>query len=1250
VVAESKPAASEGGTTPEADPSVAGFEFAATYVTQASVKSPLTLVREPRSSKRVVQQWLQGGLLRRSEATKNQDPPANVLTIEDGLTSQQNVTSVTAALQDLGNLDLPPLQFMLRTSHPQIIDLSADLVLSPDVAPEVSSKIVDVLKSRGIPTTIRKRPTISLWLIRSRFDSLDEKSKDEVKSVFKEMGLESDESDSDAKRAAAILFSPDAAVNYDRDRASSLLAWLKAKGLVLQVTTAKEASTDRVEQAVGSSGAGYGNEVHVTRSHSWSWSAVPDTSDPETWTTSVARQLSEREQWRGEAGPRSSTVLEGALFNFSLAPGRVAILRAFPGKAVEPAVQVAAEAANKGNYLPLLVVENHVVDGKPDAPIGASDNPRFLAPDGAAPVKLLGREGSAKPAQLKGLGTLLAAAPQSGAATFEATAEVQLSGTTTSPSSDPLAKSDSKPAAKKEPHLKIFPLQHAPADTMASLLSQVVRSNGFTAVADARTNSLVITAPGEELEIAETLLSKLDRPGAKTAVAFARSGSSTSQSAEPKPATSKAVGDLERAYADREAAAAKLAAELKELQKSASTGKDDPRQASLRDKLKAAVRQSFEARQALLSAELESLQSRIDSTRQTLELRGQASEVIVDRRVDDLLNPDLDWDAQRRMATAPMTGWPVQVAEPPQMPSLAPAASPRAAGGGGFFAPGPVPAFPGAESYRGFQPSLPAGKGGGAAGAASGQSNPFAARSAETKQRTLSTSGLNADQLQEAASELGLKGDVMVDAFSTRLKFEATDEKFRQLDELVRRRAAQQQAEEQDRAQVLLLSQLTGIWRRERDDHVLPDPSQQSVPVPQKLAIDGGRAALFEKNERKRSWTIRVEEVGLPARLTFDSDDGQGGMQASYDQNNNRLSVVSLGEDGATIEVYLRSISAVPPEWAAEMQKGAAKPVDTIRSSDQLRSNTTGALRSRSRAERVDEELTAKSRWARMEQRNPSDYLELLGRYQKDSAEYERRLQSLAPYHPEVQGLKRDRDFQLKAIDLIRLEFQAEIESASRTVELKRKELAQALIAYEFGQRLVEKGAATQTELRKQQAAVDAARTDLEEAESRLILFSETKASLFPEDSKPARTPGSAKGAGEIPAGTPPPDEFGLPKKAPPVAPRARGAAPSTRSRVSPTTPIPAAEPSLPSPVEAAAPATPAQPSAPVEVPVAPATAPVPPAAPAPVPGVAVPGTPAPGSPPAVPGKPATPEEGSLGEANAPPNDTQPGEPSAAAP
>jgi hypothetical protein len=67
--------------------------------------------------------------------------------------------------------------------------------------------------------------------------------------------------------------------------------------------------------------------------------------------------------------------------------------------------------------------------------------------------------------------------------------------------------------------------------------------------------------------------------------------------------------------------------------------------------LRTAVQRAFTLRQSLLRAELQEMQARLEKTQQSLDMRDRMADQIVDRRIEDLLNPQLKWDDEDLLKT-----------------------------------------------------------------------------------------------------------------------------------------------------------------------------------------------------------------------------------------------------------------------------------------------------------------------------------------------------------------------------------------------------------------------------------------------------------------------------------------------------------------------------------------------------------------------------------------------------------------------
>jgi type II secretory pathway component GspD/PulD (secretin) len=61
--------------------------------------------------------------------------------------------------------------------------------------------------------------------------------------------------------------------------------------------------------------------------------------------------------------------------------------------------------------------------------------------------------------------------------------------------------------------VRVFQLKNADAEKLRGVVANVFGRQGAVAVADARTNSLVVTGDGDTLEQVRKLVAKLDGPG-----------------------------------------------------------------------------------------------------------------------------------------------------------------------------------------------------------------------------------------------------------------------------------------------------------------------------------------------------------------------------------------------------------------------------------------------------------------------------------------------------------------------------------------------------------------------------------------------------------------------------------------------------------------------------------------------------------------------------------------------------------------
>ncbi len=334
-----------------------------------------------KASRDTIQAWLDQEIVQRSDPDAVKEA-SNTLR----LYGARGRDSVTEALEALSKVLTRPL---IVTLAGESLETSAELKVTADTEADDARRILDVLKSHKIEAVASRIPSISLWFVRSTFDSLDASGADDLKAVFARLGLDKHVITTLPKAGSETLFGENVALVYEPDQAASTLAWLHSRNLVMQVTWPDRATTSRIALPPVASGAGYGSDVHVTRRHEWSWS-VDSVVTP--GAVQVSTRLSLSEQWRGEATPRVARDSIQKSFRFNLEPGKVAIVHAFPLNAerdFDPEQNAILHTARKAGFLPLLVIENHALDVAASSErIGETAAPKLTAPQAASPITL----------------------------------------------------------------------------------------------------------------------------------------------------------------------------------------------------------------------------------------------------------------------------------------------------------------------------------------------------------------------------------------------------------------------------------------------------------------------------------------------------------------------------------------------------------------------------------------------------------------------------------------------------------------------------------------------------------------------------------------------------------------------------------------------------------------------------------------------------------------------------------------------
>jgi hypothetical protein len=221
---------------------------------------------------------------------------------------------------------------------------------------------------------------------------------------------------------------------------------------------------------------------------------------------------------------------------------------------------------------------------------------------------------------------------------------------------------------KQKRKLIVFPVKFADVTAVSGILAELFSE--IPVVVDERTNSLFVRCDEErqkeELRDLEEVLELLDQPTEekrkpkkeKRGENFS-GGSTGNVDVEAIYAwleseiEAEYVAEVRDGAAQAEAASVTRASSIRDQLK----GKDDPaRKAELRQQLRNLVEESFIARQSLQKAELVLLRQRLAQIASQIESREKIRKRIIDRRVEELLDPALKWKPSAVIPTPPAGG------------------------------------------------------------------------------------------------------------------------------------------------------------------------------------------------------------------------------------------------------------------------------------------------------------------------------------------------------------------------------------------------------------------------------------------------------------------------------------------------------------------------------------------------------------------------------------------------------------------
>ena len=224
---------------------------------------------------------------------------------------------------------------------------------------------------------------------------------------------------------------------------------------------------------------------------------------------------------------------------------------------------------------------------------------------------------------------------------------------------------------------RIFMLRHADAKVMAQTLSELF-SEGFGIAPDENINAIIVRGDESQLKDVETIVELVDgESGKKPAVEgriprFKTTSGESARSVQKQTLTVDVDVPLVPAATVR-SQIADLDRKIKETADSlrstnATSNQKADYKAQRKAELRNVVRKTFLARQELQRAELAEFAARLDRIQQSIEMRDRIADEIINRRVDELLDPNLKWEhnatAGSQKSVAAVAKQPVVVTRP----------------------------------------------------------------------------------------------------------------------------------------------------------------------------------------------------------------------------------------------------------------------------------------------------------------------------------------------------------------------------------------------------------------------------------------------------------------------------------------------------------------------------------------------------------------------------------------------------------
>ncbi len=470
-----------------------------------------------------------------------------------------------------------------------------------------------------------------------------------------------------------ILFAPNLVGLYSTANYAQVIAWLRAKELVGTATQFGNLIVIppkplELYEAMPRNGSPSGpQEFQVSYSQNVEPSDFPNLPPPaaqpfvkrqlqqrwqilfsargkEDTAFSFERQLVDTEQTRGSDEVVIRQALDQYRRSFRLPDGYVAIINANSSEIKPP-------SDHRNSIESLLIIERI-----PTGPAAEPATPQLHLPD---KVQTLSEPNSFGPRGGRG-------APGMNSPAMSMVGGMSPGGSMPPPAR-PVTKSSRQPstqettqtpATKPEDALLSYAFKQLDAHAAAELVNKLFSSPQFQVAVDPRVNQLLIRGNPDSLKELTAILEKLDSPPAKSPKNFpVEMAGPPRLPINSNDATEKISSvnseQLRKEYQAADQRTLNLATTWRETL--SGLPPDDPQRKQLENQLREAVTAAFTARQQLLQTEVVEFQQRALRIQQSIQLRSRIQDMIVERRVVDLLNPNLQWETSSIQAPSALT-------------------------------------------------------------------------------------------------------------------------------------------------------------------------------------------------------------------------------------------------------------------------------------------------------------------------------------------------------------------------------------------------------------------------------------------------------------------------------------------------------------------------------------------------------------------------------------------------------------------